>query len=65
MVAVPKASAPIACAPPTRKMRSTPARAAAASTASLGAPSGVGVTITSRGTPATFAATAVIRTEDG
>jgi hypothetical protein len=64
-VAVPNASAPTACAPPTRMMRSTPAMAAAASTDAFKAPSGVGVTMTSSGTPATFAATALMSTDDG
>ena len=42
-----------------------PARAAAASTGAFSTPSGVGVTITSSGTPATFAAIAPMMTDDG
>ena len=58
-------SAPIACAPPSVKTRSTPAICAAASTRSLRSPRGVGTTITSSETPATRAGSAFINTEDG
>ena len=60
-----KASAATPCAPPTLKTRSTPATAAAASTSSLRTPPGVGTTITSSLTPATFAGIAFISTDDG
>ena len=46
-------------------VKSRTASAAAASTISLITPSGVGVTMMSSGTPATFAAIAFIRTDDG
>ena len=64
-VSVPYASAATACAPPTRNTLSTPATAAAASTVKFDFPSGVGATMTISGTPATFAGTAFISTEDG
>ncbi len=64
-VAVPYASAAIACAPPIANTRSTPAIAAAASTIALRTPSGVGVTMTISPTPATFAGIAFISTLDG
>ena len=64
-VAVPKASAATACAPPTRTMRSTPAKAAAASTGPLTTPSGVGVTMINSRTPATLAAMALMTTDEG
>src|SRR5205823_14374345 len=60
-LAVPNASAAIACAPPSSNTRSTPASRAA----SIVSGDGPGVTITSSGTPATFAGTAVISTLDG
>ena len=63
IVGVPYARAAIACAPPTRNTRSTPASRAAASTTS-GVPPG-GVTITISPTPATLAGSALIRTVDG
>ena len=44
---------------------SMPARQAAASTAGLRTPSGVGTTITSSGTPATRAGMTFISTDDG
>ena len=58
---VPYASAPIACAPPMPSTRSTPASAAAASTSGLG----FGLAMMTSRTPATFAGTAFIRTDDG
>ncbi len=64
-VAVPKASAATACAPPIVNTRSTPAMCAAASTASLSSPRGAGTTITSSPTPATRAGMAFISTEEG
>ena len=45
--------------------RSTPLMAAAASTMGLRVPSGVGVTMTSSGTPATLAGIAFISTDEG
>jgi len=65
MVCVPKASAAMACAPPIRHNSSTPARCAAARTSGLTSPFGVGVTITSRSTPATLAGMAFISTLEG
>src|SRR5216684_8935286 len=47
------------------KTRSTPAIAAAASTSGLRSPEGVGTAMTSSPTPATFAGSAFISTEDG
>jgi hypothetical protein len=65
-VAVPNANAAIACAPPMRNIRCTPATTAAARTNGLTEPSRAGGTImiTSR-TPATTAGMAVIKTEEG
>ena len=51
----------MACAPPASITSVTPAISAAASTSGVGR----GVARTMRGTPATEAGTAVIRTEDG
>jgi hypothetical protein len=62
-VAVPKASAPTAWAPPMRKIRVTPERAQAASTGSV-TPRG-GTTATISCTPATSAGTAFMMTEEG
>ena len=62
-VAVPQASAAIACAPPIRKARVTPASSAAASTASLTPPGGVTMTIS--GTLATTAGTTLMMTVEG
>jgi len=50
-LAVPYASAAIACAPPIVKTRVTPARHAAASTRGLRTPPGVGTTMTISRTP--------------
>ena len=55
----------MAWAPPMRKMSSTPASFAAASTSGDTAPPGAGTTMTIRGTPATRAGTAFISTEEG
>ncbi|MEZ4427264.1 MAG: hypothetical protein R3A51_06140 [Nannocystaceae bacterium] len=60
-LSVPRAAAAIAWAPPIANTRSTPARAAAHSTTSLGR----GVNSSTSGTPATLAGIAVISTEDG
>ena len=63
---MPYASAAIACAPPTRYTCSpTPATTIAAATAGFCSSVRGGVTITSRGTPATRAGIALISTEDG
>ena len=63
IVSVPKAIAPIACAPPTRCTSSTPASAAAARMPSAIRPSGPGAEqSTTSGTPATRAGMAVIST---
>src|SRR3546814_10907376 len=63
--AVPYASAPTAWSPPMDHIRSTPPRAAAASTMGLRTPSGVDVTMTTSPTPATLAGTAFMMTENG
>ena len=63
IVAVPYASAAIAWAPPTRKIRVTPESAHAASTASV-APVG-GTTAMISCTPATRAGTAFMITDEG
>ena len=63
IVAVPKASAAMAWAPPTWKMRVTPESAHAARTASV-TPWG-GTTATISCTPATRAGTAFITTDEG
>src|SRR3982750_2006438 len=65
IVAVPYASAAMACAPPIVKACVTPARCAAARTSGLRTPSGVGTTITMSPTPATAAGSAFISTDDG
>ena len=65
IVAVPYASAAIACAPPTAKARVTPARLAAASTSGLRTPCGVGTTMMISPTPATCAGSAFMSTVDG
>jgi hypothetical protein len=48
-----------------RQISSTPAICAAASTSGLTSPLGVGVTTTSRSTPATLAGMAFISSEEG
>ena len=65
IVSVPYAKAPIACAPPIEKIRSTCATFAAAKTKSFLSPLGVGTTMISSWTPATFAGIAFIRTDEG
>ena len=65
IVAVPYASAAIACAPPMVKTRVTCARCAAARTSVLRAPPGVGTATTISRTPATCAGIAFISTDDG
>ena len=65
IVAVPYASAAIACAPPIAKARVTPARCAAASSSACFTPSGVGTVMTMSATPAILAGKAFISTVDG
>ena len=65
IVAVPKASAATACAPPTRYTSSIPTSSAAARTSGLRTPPGAGTVMTNRSTPATLAGIAFISTEDG
>ena len=66
MDSVPKAMAPMACAPPTGWISSTPATAAAARTASSTRPSTLGGTQRATDpTPATLAGTAHMSTVEG
>src|SRR5436853_4029803 len=64
-VAVPYANAATACAPPMRYTASTPAIAAAASTAGLKPSRPAGETMMTSRTPATRAGIAFIKTDDG
>ena len=66
MLSVPKASAAMACAPPTLNTRSAPASFAATNVDGLTLPSlSHGVVIMISSTPATFAGIMFISTEEG
>src|SRR5206468_3223556 len=65
MLLVPKASAAIACAPPTRYTASTPATWQAASTTGVSPSGPTGDTAITSPTPATRAGITVISTVDG